>query len=240
MSIWRKTAQKESSARGLARAALEGAPRDELIREALKALTQYGPKDRLGVWLEADSNSTPHQEIVAGFHGLVWDRGNEDTPQEWAHLSVEPPLPEESLLHGKTVEQDLESSPGNPILGLLAGLRYALWVPIEWKDQLKGIILWGSTGKPPDTARQHVESVAAELALALGLEEQQRIARLRDADLGVVRCFLSRQASDSSPETALSDLVDACTQRLSSEEHPCAAFAVIGELRTETEKSGEC
>jgi len=139
MSIWRKSAQKESRERGVARAALDGAPRDELIREALQALTRHGSKDR----------------------------GNSDTPQEWAHLSVDPPLPDESLLHGKTVEQDLESSPGNPILGLLAGLRYALWVPIEWKGQLKGIILWGSTGKLPDTKRQHVESVAAELALWL-------------------------------------------------------------------------
>src|SRR5216684_2193217 len=239
MSIWRKSAQKESTERGLARAALDGAPRDALIREALKALTRHGPKDRFGVWLETDLNGTPHAEILAGFRGIVWDRGNSDTPQEWAHLSVEPPLPEESLLHGETVEQDLESSPGNPILGLLAGLRYALWVPIEWKEQLKGIILWGSTGKLPDTSRHHVESVAAELALALGLEEQERIARLRDVDLRVVHRFLSRQSSDSSPETALSDLVDSCTQRLSSEEGPGAAFAVIGDLQPKTEKSGE-
>ena len=167
MSIWRKSAQKESRERGVARATLDGAPRDELIREALQALTRHGSKDRLGVWQETDSNATPHGEIAAGFHGIVLDGGNSDTPQEWAHLSVEPPLPDESLLHGKTVVQDLESSPGDPILGLLAGLRYALWVPIEWKGQLKGIILWGSTGKLPDTKRQHVESVAAELALWL-------------------------------------------------------------------------
>ena len=88
MRIWRKTAQKESSERGLARAALDGPPRDEWIREALRALTRHGPKDRLGVWLETDSNATSHDEITAGFHGIVWDRGNRDTPQEWAHLSV--------------------------------------------------------------------------------------------------------------------------------------------------------
>ncbi len=105
MSIWRKSAQKESRELGVARAALDGAPRDELIREALQALTRHGSKDR----------------------------ANSDTPQEWAHLSVDPPLPDESLLHGKTVEQDLESSPGNPILGFLAGLRYALWVPSNGK-----------------------------------------------------------------------------------------------------------
>src|SRR5437879_5296170 len=162
MSIWRKSGQKESSGSGLARAALDAAPRDELIREALQALARHGHKDRLGVWLETDLNATPHDEIAAGFHGIVWDHGNSDTPQEWTHLSVEPPLPEELLSRGKTVEQDLESSHANPILGLLAGLRYALWVPIEWKEQLKGIILWGSTGKLPDTTQHHVESVAAE------------------------------------------------------------------------------
>jgi len=239
MRIWRKTAQKESSGRGLARAALDGASRQELLQEAMKALAQEGLSGRLGVWLATDSNATPHDEIAAGFHGLVWDRGSSDTPQEWAHLSVEPPLPEELLLRGKTVEQNLESSPGNPVLGLLAGLHYALWVPIEWKEQLKGIILWGSPGKPPDVSRQHAESIAAELALALGLEELQRIARIRDADLGVLRRFLSRQATDSSLHAQLSNLVDGCTRGLSNEERPGAAFAVIGALPLEIEKSGD-
>ena len=239
MSIWRKTGQEESSERGLARAALDGAPRDEWIREALQALARHGPKDRLGVWLETDLKATPHGEIAAGLHGIVWDRGNSDTPREWTHLSVEPPLPQESLFRGKTVEQDLESSPGNPILGLLAGLRYALWVPIAWKGQLKGIILWGSTGKPLDTSRQHAESVAAELALVLGLEEQQKIARLRDADLGVVRRFLLGKTSGSSAEALLSDLADSCGLRLSGEEGPGAVFAAIGALSPEREESGD-
>src|SRR5713226_6957955 len=239
MRIWRKTAQKESSWRGLARAALDGAPREELLQEALKSLALVGSSGRMGVWLEPDLKTTSLNEGATGFHGMVWDHGSSDTPKEWTHLSVEPPLPEESLLHGKTVEQDLRSSPGNPILGLLAGLRYALWVPVAWKEQLKGIILWGSTGKPADTSRAHTESVAAELALALGLEEQQRIAALQDADLGVVRRFLSRQASDTSPEALLSDLVDSCSMGLSNEGGPGAAFAVIGALRPEIEKSGD-
>ncbi len=238
MWIWHKTAQKESSARGLARAALDGASRKELLQEAMKALARNGPTGRLGVWLATDPNATPHDEIAAGFHGLVWDHGNRDTPKGWAHLSVEPPLPEELLLRGKTVEQNLESSPGNHVLGLLAGLHYALWVPIAWKEQLKGIILWGSAGKLPDVFRQQVESVAAELALALGFEELQRIARRRDVDLGVVRRFLSRQANDTS-EALLSNLVDSCTQGLSHEESPGAAFAVIGALPPESEKSGD-
>src|SRR5712691_5577959 len=227
MRIWRKMAEIESSRRGVARAALDGASREELLQEAHKVLAKQGISGRIGVWLEPVSNGTPHDEIAAGFHGMVWDRGNQDTPPEWAHLSVEPPLPEELLLRGKTVEQDLQASPGNPILGLLAGLRYALWVPIEWQEQLKGIILWGSAGKLPASSREHVESAAAELALALEFEEQRRIVRRRDADLGVVRRFLSRQATDSSLDALLSSLADSCTQAPPNAEGPGAAFAVI-------------
>jgi signal transduction histidine kinase/FixJ family two-component response regulator len=238
MRIWRKTVQIESSGRGVARAALDGASRNELIQEAQKALVRQGHSARIGVWLEADRSANTHDGIAAGFHGTVWDRGSQDTPPEWAHLSVEPPLPEELLLRGKTVEQDLEASPGNPILGLLAGLRFALWVPIEWQQQLKGIILWGSTGKPPVGAREDVESAAAELALALGLQELQRIARQLEADLGVIQRFLSRQATDPSFDALLSHLADSCTQMPESAEGPRAAFAAIGALQHEREKSG--
>ena len=239
MRIWRKTAERESTGRGLARGALEGASREELLQEGQKALARQGHSARTGVWLEADSKGTSHDMIAAGFHGTVWDRGNHDTPPEWAHLSVEPPLPEELLLRGKTVEQDLDASPGDPILGLLAGLRYALWVPIEWQEQLKGIILLGSAGKPPASSREQVESVAAELALALGLEEQRRVIRRRDADLRVVRHFLTRQATDSSLDALLSNLVDSCTHKPASLEGPGAAFAVIGALHQEREKTAD-
>jgi len=177
MRIWGKTAEKESSGRGVARAALDGASRQELLQEALKALSRHGPTDRVGVWLEPDANESLQNENLAGFHGMVWDRGNRETPQEWARLSVEPPLPEELLLRGETVEQDLGASPANPIIAPLVGLRHALWVPIARKEQLKGVILAGSAGKHPVCSPLYLESVAAELALALGLEDEQRIAR---------------------------------------------------------------
>src|SRR5216684_3549850 len=238
MRIRAKAAEKEWTGRGVARAALDGASRKELLLEALGALTQQGSPGRIGVWLEADGNANPQNKNIAGFHGMVWERGNLEPPQEWAHLSVEPPLPEELLLRGNTVEQDLEASPPNPILGLLGGLRHALWVPIHRKEQLKGVILAGSTGKQPARSREHVESVAAELALALGLEEEQRIARLRNEDLGAVRRFLAQRAAAASIEALLSSLVESCTDTPANGESPGAAFAAIGALRDQREKSG--
>jgi len=238
MRIWVKKAETKSSGRGVARAALNGASRKELLQEALKSLAQQGRAGRFGVWLEADSNASPQNAFATGFHGMVWDRGNSETPPEWASLSVEPPLPEELLLRGKTVEQDLEAFPANPIIGLLVGLRHALWVPIARKEQLKGVILAGSMGKQRACSREHVESVAAELALALGLEEEQKIARLRNEDLGAVRRFLVQQAAATSVEVLLSNLVESCTETPANGDGTGAAFAAIGALRDQREKSG--
>jgi signal transduction histidine kinase/CheY-like chemotaxis protein len=239
MSIWGKKTEKETSERGLARAALDGASREELVREAHKSLAREGRTGRIGVWLEADPNSIAQKEVPAGFRGVVLDRGSNETPQEWATLSVEPPLPEELLLRGKTVEQDLEASPANPITGVLVGLRHALWVPIARKEQLRGVILVGSMGNQPCIFRKSVESVAAELSLALGLEEEKSIARQGNADLGVVKRFLRTSAAECSPDTLLRSLVESCTVTAASVGGPGATFAIIGALRHPGELSCE-
>src|SRR5260370_37743085 len=135
MSIWGKRTEKESCGRGVARAALDGASHEELVREAQKSLAKEGKTGRIGVWLEPDPDSSPQKEAPAAFRGMVLDRGSEETPQEWATLSVEPPFPEELLVRGKTVEQDLDAIPANPITGVLVVVRRALWVPIKQKDK---------------------------------------------------------------------------------------------------------
>ncbi len=239
MRIWEKSAEKESSGRGVARAALNGASRKELLQEALQALSQPKPTGRIGVWLEPDVDASPLDETAGGFQGMVWDAETDETSREWARLSIEPPLPVELLLRGKTVEQDLQILPANPILGVLVGLRHALWVPIERKEQLRGVILSGSTRKQPAISREEVELVAAELALALGLEEERRLAGLRTEDLGAVRRFLARQAGAASEESLLSSLVESCTEPPLDGKGPGAAFAVIGALQEQRGPSGE-
>ncbi len=237
MKLWRKNTQKDSGGRGVARAALEGASRKELLHEALGELACRGPSCRIGVWLEMDSNADLQNEFAAGFRGIVWDRGSTETPPEWTRLSIEPPLPEEQLLRGNTVEQDLDASPPNPILGLLLGLRRVLWAPIAWKGQLKGIILAGSTGTQPAISRESVESVAAELALALGLQQEETSARLRNEDLNTVRRFF-RHTAGPSLDALLFYLAESCTGAAVTEDGPGAAFAAIGVLRDEREMSG--
>jgi len=228
MRVWGKIPEKAARAQGVAQATLAGASREELLRVALTSLVQEGNGDRMGVWLEADSNPGRLQETVAGFHGLVWDRENGEMPMEWAHLSVEAPLPEEELRRGKSVEQDLHAIPERPIIGPLVELRRVLWTPIERNGNLKGVILAGSRNNHLAIPREAVETIAAELALSLGLLEEQETARMRTADVKISRYALKTIGGGGSAESTLTHLVDSCTGMLESESGFAAEFAMIG------------
>ncbi len=45
---------------------------------------------------------------------MIWEAEGEDTPDEWEKLSLEPPLPQELLASGKSVEQELDGSQDRP------------------------------------------------------------------------------------------------------------------------------
>jgi len=237
MNIWGTRTDSAESVRGVARAAVSGASRRELLKEALRALGKAGSADRIGVWMEAEPGQSLQSDAPGQFQGLVWDRENGEMPAEWAHLSVEPPLPEESLFAGKCVEQDLETIRDRPIIGPLVELRRAAWIPIERNGQLKGVILAGSRGKHAFASLDGMQSVAAELALAIGLEEEQGIARIRNADLRAARNILEARRTRNPAGMMLAKLVDSCTEKVTGEPGPGATFAVIGALVEQPEHS---
>jgi hypothetical protein len=239
MMIWKKKREEKTSESSVARAALAGASHEELVREALKTLTADESADRIGVWLVPDSNPGRIHEFSPVFSGLVWDHAVKECPREWMHLSLEPPLPEELLIGGKPVEQHLEASPENTVIGQLVGLRHAIWIPISNRRQVKGLILVGSKAKPLGSTRERAESVAAELALALELEDQQSFTRVRSADLTLARHFLEISFGDSSVETRLTNLAASCTARTANGSGPGAAFTAIGAIQNLHGTSGE-
>jgi signal transduction histidine kinase/FixJ family two-component response regulator len=239
MKTWRKKREEEANTSSVARAALAGASHEELLREALKTLTPNVSADRIGAWLVPDSTPGRIHEFSPAFQGLVWDSAGQDCPREWMNLSLEPPLPEELLIGEKPIELNLEASPENTVIGQLVGLRHAMWIPVASRHQVKGLILVGSKGKPLSDAHERAGSVAAELALALELEDQQSFARVRNADLTLTRHFLETSSGDGSIETLLANLAADCTTATANGSGPGAAFAVIGALQDRHGTSGQ-
>lgn len=238
MKLWAKKTEQDSGACRVAQAALAGASREELLREALNSLTREERLDRAGIWLEPDASAESGKELSGAFRGLAWDRALPDPPPEWRNLSVEPPLPNELWTAGKTVEQEFAPSSGEAVIGQLVGLRRALWIPVATRNQVKGLILLGSSGKPLAGCRERAESVAAQLALALELKDQLQFNRARKADLALVRRFLESSPDASSSEALLSKLAAACVRQAVEGEGPGAAFAMIGVLQGFAESSG--
>jgi signal transduction histidine kinase/CheY-like chemotaxis protein len=228
MWAWRKKQDEDRSWLGPARAGLTGAPRAEIMREAIHVLSRDGGADRVGVWLEQDLPAGANGHAAVCLRGMIWEAEGEDTPEEWEKLSLEPPLPQELLASGKSVDQELDVSQDLPMIGPLVGLRRALWTPIEGKGHLHGVLLTGSRRKLPSMPRNLAESVAAELALALELEQEQRLARERQADVQLNKQILGDLSGAASADTILSKLVASCTEDSAAAFGPGAIFAVLG------------
>jgi len=231
MKFWAKKPEEEQGNASIACAAVSGASREELLDEALKALTRHHTADRVGVWIEPGSNASSAIESLGAFSGQVWDRGSSGScPPEWKVLSLEPPLPPQLLAAAEPFEQNLESSASIPLIGQLVGMRRALWVPIASQGRLKGMILLGSIGKSLAASLPRARTIAAELALALDAEDQLGRARIPIADLALVRHFLEARKDSSSTEALLHELVVASVEPRSDGDYLGAAFAAIGQL----------
>ncbi len=224
---WRKN-EEERPWRGAARAGLAGAPREDLMREAIHTLAQDSLADRIGVWLEQDFIAAPDAHSPASLRGILWETGSEEIPAEWEKLSLEPPLPSELLASGQSVDQELDDSHSRTMIGPLVGLRHALWTPIEGKGHLRGVLLTGSRRKQAAMPRELAESVAAELALALEWQQEHHLARERQADVRLSKQILAAIAGKTSADTILSQLLASCTEPTGDSSGPGASFAVIG------------
>jgi signal transduction histidine kinase/ActR/RegA family two-component response regulator len=235
---WRKKQVEDRPGRGVAWAGLQGASREELMREAIQTLSREARADRLGVWLELDYPSLANSQSPPCLRGLVWEAQGDETPKEWQRLSLEPPLPWELFSSGKSVDQVIDNSQFHSMIGPLVGLRRALWTPIAGKGRLHGVLLAGSRKHQSPAPPALAESVAAELALALELEEEQRLARERQSDVKASAQFLAALAGRCSPDKILSQLVASCTGNPGTGPGAGAVFALIGALPPGAQSSG--
>ena len=229
MKVWGKKSESPAMVE-VARAANQGLPRPELLRKTLAALAGDGRSDRIGVWLESgpDSGSASFAEYAAAsFRGMVWDRDSEDIPLEWQHLSPQAPLPQELLTAGRSVEFDEDAV---PMIGPLLELRRAVLVPVGHSGRLRGVLLAGSRQKHGAIATALFESAAAELALAMELDEEQQRSASHHADLRIVKQVLADLSATRQPGQILAELVCGCAAGSASPGGLNARFAAVGYL----------
>ena len=200
------------SARAVARAAATPIARRELIREAVYFLLASAKADRIGVWMESENSERVPGRGFAEFRGIVADRDGEATPPEWERLSPEAPLPVELLNGGKSAEQDLYRAPDQMILGALVEMQRAVWVPVESGGRLRGVLLAGLRKKHGALPVRLLESVSAELALVVELDDERRRAQQRQADLTVTKQCLEQLAYSGPTDAVLTRLLDSCTE----------------------------
>src|SRR5262249_49024311 len=159
---------------------------------------EYGKADRFGVWLEPYLSGEAGQEGL--FRGVVWDGENETTPREWKTLAPQSVLPLGQLLAGNEIEERLSEPAARPLVGPLAGLSSALWVPVQHAGKLRGILLAGANTQPHELPREYMRGVAAELAMVLAFETERRLARERHADIALCGRILAKLNDSMAPE----------------------------------------
>jgi signal transduction histidine kinase/CheY-like chemotaxis protein len=165
---------------------------------------------------------------------MVWDSESAMVPAEWERLSPEPALPPELCSAGRSVEQELENG-SLPMIGPLLGLRRAMWVPIERRGRLQGVLLAGSRSKHGELPKELFECAADRLALALELEEEQQRSRERQGDLSMTMQMLGSLSGGMSGATSLSASHQAGENR---SPNAAGAEALLGEVVESCTASG--
>jgi PAS domain-containing protein len=227
MRVWGKAPEGRRNTTGVARAAVEGKGQQCLLKEAVQTLLASGA-DRVGVWVEASASSFGESGQINSFRGIVADKEMDSTPAEWSRLSPGPPLPQELLVGLQTVEQELAEPPEGLMIGALIEMRRALWVPLILHGHLRGLLFAGQRKKQAHLPRALLESVAAELALALELEDERRLGREHQEDSRCVRTVLAALAGPALMGDILTDILQGCTRQGAHESGPAAIFAAIG------------
>jgi len=228
MEMWKRKVSSPPP-RGVARAALLGLSREEIVHEVIVSLARSTAANRIGAWIAKAGDRQKGPEEV--FQGAIWDRDSEATPREWRQLAPHFPLPRDLLLTGKSVAQDVGGNSQSPLLGPLAELRTVLWVPVLSTGRLQGILMAGSRTKAANLPRAEMEEAAAELSLVLSNEHQYEAVRQRQADLLLARQISTDLLDGKSPETVLASLVESCTSKAKEAASPGAVFAAIGRRR---------
>ena len=165
--FWRREQGGPVLPGALVRLAVRGEPIERLLEHAAKGLLQVGEAEQVGVWLESLQNP----EI---YLGAVIEAGLGPVPDEWKRLDVSLPFFRTLLSSEHPVVEDLGESFGLSGIGLLAGMRRAVWFSLRMQERTLGLALV-AYGRPPGVVNtEALRALADELTLA--------VAQRRDRD----------------------------------------------------------
>ena len=193
----------------------------------MQSLLAGSDVDRAGVWIDDGESEGRSPRGLAIFRGLVSERDGDGTPAEWTRLSLEGLASLELLVGGRVVEQVLDGMADQLMLGALLELQRAVWAPVGARGRLRGVILAGTRRKHGTLPLARIETVSAELALAIELEEERRLSRQRRADLNATSRLLAELAVSGPIDPIFTRLVDGCTETAPSGDGLGAVFAIL-------------
>ena len=227
MRFGRKNAESPGAGEVARLAQLPGTDKTDLVRGAVQSLLAGSDVDRAGVWIDDGESEGRSPRGLAIFRGLVSERDGDGTPAEWTRLSLEGLASLEPLVGGRVVEQVLDGMADQLMLGALLELQRAVWAPVGARGRLRGVILAGTRRKHGTLPLARIETVSAELALAIELEEERRLSRQRRADLNATSRLLAELAVSGPIDPIFTRLVDGCTETAPSGDGLGAVFAIL-------------
>ena len=204
-----------------------GTDKGDLVRSAVQALLAGSDVDRAGVWIDEGDIDARSPRGLAMFRGVVSDRDGDGTPAEWCRLSLEGLPSLEPLTGGHSVEHILDGTRDQLMLGALLELHHVVWTPVEARGRLRGVLLAGTRRKHGALSLARIETVSAELALAIELEEERRLARQRQADLNATSRFLAELVASGPVDSIFTRLIDGCTETAPGGDGLGAVFAML-------------
>src|SRR5258706_2625297 len=138
MWFWKKAHGEARKPPTVPRSVVEGKPRHDLLREAVRTLLASGRADRVGVWIESVEGDSGDLSEAASFRGIVADKDGDATPAEWSRLSPEAPLPVELSIGLQTVEHEPAGRSRGALICAVVEKQSALWVPVQMHGHLRG------------------------------------------------------------------------------------------------------
>lgn len=199
----------------VARAAAGGASEEELLNRAVETMLEVSQADRVGVWLEESGEADT-------LRGVVCERGVEETPREWTRLAMALPFLRPLYLRGETVEQQLGNSRAEALIGPMMEMRRTVWVPVRQGGRTLGVLFAATRQRGNPLGAAALQSVAAELAMALSAVRERETRLEHQADLALARETLRQVLRGAPASTLLQAIVENCVERVGTE------FAAIG------------